>query len=426
MYLHMIDIMTKFKIPMSYPLNRENVKKFIAASAPDARDTVRKFMKAIKHVSFETFIHNINRNLKEVIKDVPSDRPLFVLIDIDNHDDYMYKSNYWIFLYIQEMTKKLYKIDTQYVNTIDDTKIQTYDVILLVDDCIYTGTQMSTTIDTMKNTFKKNLTIILFASYMSKSGLDLIIESKKENKELNTCLFDVNKYVHYIDNLQKYVSSPYMKDVLYYYRPQYEKYDRIQRHRMLLQDAAKELQKYPIYFDHKAADHISTFPLMYSGLVPNENNRNLMAQIGVAEAEKKYDIFPLIKNCEHITKRSIGFIFNCPKPPYKKGYSKFIDILRKFKTHKSASLRRSKMSLEVAKMKSPARRSMSRTSSTTSTTSSTKSFPFSVRSDTTGTSGHSESSNLYSIQNVSRPGSHISSMSMASSRKKARSLPNMR
>ncbi len=418
--------MTKFKMPMSYPLNRENVKKFIAASAPDTRDTVRKFMKAIKHVSFEAFIHNINRNLKEVIKDVPNDRPLFVLIDVDNNDDYMYKSNYWIFLHIQEMTKKLYKIDTQYVDTIDDTKIQAYDVILLVDDCIYTGTQMSLTIETMKNTFKKNVTIILFASYMSKSGLELLKKKTIENKELHMCFFDVNKYVHYIDNLQKYVTTPAMKDILYYYTPLYDKYDTINIHKMLLRDAARELQKYPIYFDHKAADSISTFPLMYSGLVPNEKNRNLMAQIGVAEAEKKYDIFPLIKNCEHISEKLNGGVFNCPKPPYKKGYSNFIDILRKFKRYKSASLRRSKMSLKVVKTKSPARQSMSRTSSTTS---STKSFPFSVRSDTsstTGTSGHSESSDLYSIQSVSRPGSHLSSMSIASSRKKARSLPNMR
>ena len=42
---------------------------------------------------------------------------------------------------------------------------------------------------------------------------------------------------------------------------------------------SKEIKKYAIYFDHKLADTLSTFPMFYSGLVPNRHNNKILASI---------------------------------------------------------------------------------------------------------------------------------------------------
>ena len=58
---------TSFRYPMSYPLNNDNVNKFIEATADDAKDVVRKFINATTHISFEKFLSYINSNLADVI-----------------------------------------------------------------------------------------------------------------------------------------------------------------------------------------------------------------------------------------------------------------------------------------------------------------------------------------------------------------------
>jgi hypothetical protein len=328
-----------FRYPMSYPINMGNAKKFIAASAPDARGAVRKFIKATTHISFETFISYINSNLAEVVKFATPNRPLFAYIDITN-DEYINKSNYWIYLYVKQLAKKKYAKDVEFVKSINDKTIQDDDVILLIDDCSYSGSQIAETISVMKNTYKKQVHIVLFVPFLSNKAVNIIKSTKAKNMSIANCSFSLPKYVYIIKPLSDYMTAHELVPILKYYLSYYMRFEEEKQLRILTESAIEDIQKYPIYFDHKLADFVSSFPLFYSGYVPNDTNvnvmnsiRNLRNQKGSSkqremdEIKKQYIMYPLISNCEYI-KEPQDDISTCPPPPYKDSYAGFIKIIR--------------------------------------------------------------------------------------------------
>jgi hypothetical protein len=128
--------------------------------------------------------------------------------------------------------------------------------------------------------------------------------------------------------------------ILKYYLSFYMRFEKEKQLRILTESAIEDIQKYPIYFDHKLADFVSSFPLFYSGYVPNDTNvnvmnsiRNLRNQKGSSkqremdEIKKQYIMYPLISNCEYI-KEPQDDISTCPPPPYKDSYAGFIKIIR--------------------------------------------------------------------------------------------------
>jgi hypothetical protein len=101
--------------------------------------------------------------------------------------------------------------------------------------------------------------------------------------------------------------------------------------------AAEEIQKYPIYFDHKLADHVSSFPYLYNGNVPSERNLETAILINnkykriawlhsrglfnvkylreeIAALENQYQSFPLFSDDKNLF----------PRPPYYRGYTNAI------------------------------------------------------------------------------------------------------
>jgi hypothetical protein len=361
-----------FTYPMSYALNRQNVKKFIAASAPDARDAVRKFIKATTHISFETFITYINKSFRELVKLVPDGRPVFVYIDVGGWI-YEYKSNYWIFLYIRELAKTKHNLETIFVSNLDNHILNNNDVILLVDDCIYSGEQMSSTVNRLTNYSKKHFKLVLFALFMSEVGYTRVFNSKVNNSHLVYSEIVIPKYVHFIKPLSEYMTLDEMMTIMKYYLPpdDADPYDKID----VAMASRAELRKYPVYFDHKLADNTSTFPRIYAGVVPRnysyskvlllqpqikneEEDLRDMRNYGKAhtqsykqryaaymELQQQYKeefnkilFFPLIKNCEHYNDM-VKLESSCPPPPYKKKYNDFIAIFRKVKKEESAIVR---------------------------------------------------------------------------------------
>jgi hypothetical protein len=313
-----------FRYPMSYPINMENAKKFIEASAPDARSAVQKVIKATTHISFEKFIAYINSNLAEVVKFAAKNRPLFAYIDITN-DEYINKSNYWIYLYVKQLAKKKYNKDVEFVKSINDKIIQDEDVILLIDDCAYSGSQIAETISVMKNTYKKRVHIVLFVSFLSNYAVNIIKMTKSKNTSIANCSFTLPKYVYIVKPLGDYMTAHEFVPILKYYLSFYMRFDAEKQLRILTEAAIQDMQKYPIYFDHKLADFVSSFPLFYSGFVPNDANVNIINSKN--DLQKQYIMYPLISNCEYIKNPEYD-ISTCPPPPYKDGYADFIKLIR--------------------------------------------------------------------------------------------------
>lgn len=357
-----------FRYPMSYPLNRANVKKFIAASAPDARDAVKKFIKATTHISFETFITYVNKNLREVVKLVPDGRSMFVYLEFKNRF-YIYKSNYWIFIYIKQVAESKYGLEVKFVNNLNNSMLIKNDVVLLVDDCIYTGKQMGETISEMTNYEFTKFNIILFTSFMSEDGLKHILECKAKNRYLCISTFTIPKYVYYIKPLGHYMTLDEIISIMKYYQPGTIA-NRIQV--ATEYDGPRALKKYPIYFDHKLADEISSFPRIYSGIVPQNGNfpiaKRLETDVHLKDMEiyyldqyddnyeaeykrlqdeyislkKKYEaelkklvIIPLIKNCEY-DRQIVMLDSSCPPPPYKAQYDEFIAIIKNMRQEQNS------------------------------------------------------------------------------------------
>jgi hypothetical protein len=348
--------------PLSSPLNKGNVKKFIAASASDARDAVRKFIKSTTHISFETFIAYINHNLVDVIQQIQEDRPIFVYIN-NSSPDYRERSYIWLSLYINELAKEKYDKTVHILTHLDKRNLKDDDIVLLVDDCIYSGMQMSSTITSINNPRQKRLHFILFVPFLSYDGCDNVIESFDMNPELNDCTISLSDHVFYIAPLSHYMSEDEYMSILRYYHDYEGKPFRLST------DAEDNLKKFPIYFDHKVADYVSSFPEIYGGLVPNEHNLQNIKEIDALIKEGRqnlgkpkteewkqhmtmlqnnFQIHPLITHCEHLAipefKKS-----SCPVPPYKKQlFDEFIQLVNKKPRNVNSASRKQSSSLRIS------------------------------------------------------------------------------
>ena len=339
--------MSKLPIPQSYTLNKANVKRFLnAIEDDDIRGTMRTLLDNTIHISYKEFLDQINKIVPQVINYVPTDRPVFVFVD-SNFSAYFYKSNYWMFMLIKNTIIHKYDKKIKLVTSLDDKKIQENDIILLIDDCIYSGIQISTTIKNMQNTYNKKLNIMLFVPYVSKAGLILINKEYQSNTQLKkNCAFLIPKSFNIIRPFGEYIEKSQAEKLAGYYHH-------------LNADMIREA--YPIYFDHKVAKFRSSFPAVYAGIVPNYNNREqlyyLVSQfliglgIGkydlyeykkqgvkdekklkeildyikynkklIKQAELKMTIIPLLNNCEDIRVSPSKHIYesSCPAPPYKR------------------------------------------------------------------------------------------------------------
>ena len=205
-------------------------------------------------------------------------------------------------------------------------------------------------IEHIKDNKVKNIKLSLVVPYISKESLKDI---KNIFEKRNNIKFNVIDHIP-IDRADKYLNKEYYElhkininkditiDTILDYYPYISNIDS---------------KPYLIYFDHKVADNVSTFPYILNGLVPNKNNKKIIENIQILkkihiynelniydnneishqvkktqineinkklikdteEEEEKLDFFPLLTNCEHI-KKTISNESLCPIPPYKDEY----------------------------------------------------------------------------------------------------------
>ena len=326
-------------MPLSYKLNEINVRKFLeACNEPfinpetnkeeklDTREIAKKIIKATIHISYEEFIKELIKNIKHLISLLKPNRPLFINIDIKRYRD---KSNYWIYLYVIDYIKYKYK-DIEIIliptNKISNEKLENDDIILLIDDCIYSGQQMSESIFNLKVENDKKFTFFILCSFMTRKGTERIIEAVLKNKLLKLSKIIFNKYITTPPNTNNILSSNEIILLNDIYTKMYGSFN----------------NKYLIYFDHKLADIVSTITAFYSGIVPNAKNRYYLKK----ENKKLLTIIPLFTNCENIRNTNM-WKPECPSTPYKKDINnKFMKVYKKLVKNKAKSL-----SLSISKRK---------------------------------------------------------------------------
>lgn len=312
---------------LSHKINSKRANEFIKKCDNDFQPIAKKIIHNTIHISFEVFYTYLLKNTKWLLSENPNLSTIYFFYD--SNVDYKKKSNYWISLLFINIVKKI-NSNIKFIycnqNNIQTIMIDNNSVFLFIDDCIYSGNQMTelikyfTSIKLNKNIKIEieNLKTYLFVSFITDSGLKKITDyfhNYFPNNNLEVCknLYLIDKSTNY------YLTKDEIKEVEKYY---YQKSDNV----------------YLIYFDHKLADDKSTIPLFYSGLIANENNLELMESIYqniddkelVEELKNELEYYPFIQNCENIRNFNIR-VPECPKPRYKneKEYIEFINSIKK-------------------------------------------------------------------------------------------------
>jgi len=315
---------------LNHSLNEIMIKKFIDESDLSVQPIVRKIIKNTLHISFEDFLMSFKRTIKLLenyiktskmsMKDKKSrNRPIFIFVDKLNKN-YMEKSNYWLY--------KLFKLfcvnfEINTISSFTDESLKPNDFVLLIDDCIYSGHQMSNTITFNSMIFTENklkLNICVLVPFITEIGKLTIERAMRLNTTLDQCSFKL----FYSKIISESTSDILKEEEIKLINNYYNKYENFGG-------------KYLIYFDHKLADEVSTIPLFYSGLVPNNHNRNLLLKtsFGAKDVEKLLYI-PIINNCEKIRNFNT-LVPECPYPVYKvSGYSKLVNTIVKNRSNKKA------------------------------------------------------------------------------------------
>jgi chaperonin GroEL (HSP60 family) len=128
----------------NYKINEENKKLFLEKTAEEVRPIMKFILDITIHVSYETFVKKIKENLIKLLKEhYKTNNTIFVFL---NRFEYKSKSNYWMYKYILYFLKNIQE-DVKIIFTLEEEEINDNDIILLIDDCIYSGEQMSSTIE---------------------------------------------------------------------------------------------------------------------------------------------------------------------------------------------------------------------------------------------------------------------------------------
>jgi hypoxanthine phosphoribosyltransferase len=292
---------------LTFAMNQNKIKEFIAASDKSFRPLLEILFKNTTHVTFTEFITNLTKSLNIFLKSNENITQIYIYL-YGNSENVIYtdKSNFWLALYIKHY------INTNFKNlTVNFTNITEYveinsenNHILFIDDCLYTGLQFSHILETY-NMFTKKAKKIILVPYISDQAYEKL-------KQFKNCI--ILKYVKILP-LSHYLNDNQKKEFDEKYNMYYARF------------YGQPCHKYPIYFDHKIADYVSTFPEIYQGLVPNNNNKEILENIReqINENEKMklrstLQYVHVISLCEPINEFDISTPI-CPPPPYKKSYN---------------------------------------------------------------------------------------------------------
>jgi hypothetical protein len=255
----------------NHQLNHNNINKLYeninnhSCLSNEKKELTIKFLKKL----FDVFIYIPFDKYMTKLKSISNEIQDYLLTNHGKYDiiyyiadDVMKKSNTWIlFLFLNEMfdfyinnREILNKIEI--VNDCEHINFNIPNLILTFDDMSYSGTQLATTISSYKFNKNNKTDFFITTCYISKTAIQRI---KNENH---------NKYILYWKNIEE---IPTLREL-------FNDDNLINEMCQINSFASKSIQcldtLIPIYFDHKIADHYSTFQkLLIFGTYPinNEN-----------------------------------------------------------------------------------------------------------------------------------------------------------
>jgi hypothetical protein len=283
--------------PKTHNIIEYKKQQFIYNCDKEVREIIEKVLNNTIHISFETFMTYLIQNFKKIIK---FNRKCSLYIYIT--EDFIEKSNYWIYQLLNYYKSSFgFKGDLIIISSLNDLRLNNNDIILIPDDCIYSGEQLRLIVEEMTNNRNLKLNIHLFISFMTNKGLDKIKNEFSNNSNLDNCKLYLPYYIYNIDkSINNYLSDKEIKILENYY-------------------SIDMNNRYLIYFDHKMPDYYSTVPLIYSGIVANSKNKELLFQIRKnkkIDLKKDLDYIQFINKTDEI--RNINVLEpEIIKPPYK-------------------------------------------------------------------------------------------------------------
>lgn len=283
--------------PKTHNIIEYKKQQFIYNCDKEVREIIEKVLNNTIHISFETFMTYLIQNFKKIIK---FNRKCSLYIYIT--EDFIEKSNYWIYQLLNYYKSSFgFKGDLIIISSLNDLRLNNNDIILIPDDCIYSGEQLRLIVEEMTNNRNLKLNIHLFISFMTNKGLDKIKNEFSNNSNLDNCKLYLPYYIYNIDkSINNSLSDKEIKILENYY-------------------SIDMNNRYLIYFDHKMPDYYSTVPLIYSGIVANSKNKELLFQIRKnkkIDLKKDLDYIQFINKTDEI--RNINVLEpEIIKPPYK-------------------------------------------------------------------------------------------------------------
>lgn len=322
-YQRFIDLMKKHKsnnqlyIPSGkYKINRKLKDHFLMDAeryyGKQVSDTLRLIIEMTTYVTFDDFYQSLGKCVESFLKKIGNSPYIFLYLGRED------KSNFWVTQlaldyiinkYPQNLPYDIlrnYK-DVEYVYGEDASKFK----YVAFDDCSYSGLQLSDHIEYEldNNPNKNNLYVIV--PYISGAAYKIISEADSIGEEYtkNNLIYEykILKISEILKNqgYSKEFIDNFFKNLLVYLNdfdigPDKESAEYED------EDWNHNVDNVPIYFDHKIADSVSTYPKLYSfGIIYDKNDH-------------VYVYHWLIKNC-------INSLNECPPKIYK-NREKYIDF----------------------------------------------------------------------------------------------------
>jgi hypothetical protein len=283
---------------INYPLNRDKLDKWASYHDKCEDDDIRTFVKVIKDktigVSWIEFYTQFKLNIDELMPILNNDKLDWVISDAGDKR----KSNYWLMLLMIDYLYGEYSIKNPnfkkpYGMVFEIASLYGGYNIIYLDDASYSGSQMSMNIGTSEINSNPAYIVIPYMTDISKYR----IKNIAEGGFINGISYKRREYQILCNNRMRSVLG-YMQDMLGMQLSE-ERLDEInikinEKFNIGIKDKSYGIENcVPIYFDHKIADYLSSFPTIYaSGKIGKCSNAQDLPQ---------YEMF--IDNCERIAER---------------------------------------------------------------------------------------------------------------------------
>ena len=162
----------------SYPLNQEKVREYLKNTEESIRSILKKLFDNTTHISYRTFKFVLYNNFKELIHycKVRNIGVISLYLASIDHNNITHKSNFWVAQHLYQYLKKnKINIKLNIIYNMNDIKyLDEKDLILILDDCSYTGTQIYSTLHKISYVNKQKIAIYILVAFITNEAIEYI------------------------------------------------------------------------------------------------------------------------------------------------------------------------------------------------------------------------------------------------------------